>query len=200
MGRLDMPKDRFQNFAQLEKELVSGVDYKIVVMRRAPVAIIAPHGGKIEIGTSEIARAIAGDNYSLYLFEGLKSRPHHEIHITSHKFDEPRCVNLVSQCDIVLTVHGRKDAEDKKTVYLGGLDAELRNEIARRLVQVCFPARCICCGRYSGTHRKNICNRGRREAGVQMELPRTLRDNLCANPSLLAKFSKAVRDAIARAG
>jgi phage replication-related protein YjqB (UPF0714/DUF867 family) len=55
------------------------------------VAIIAPHGGKIEPGTSEIAAAIAGDDYSLYRFQGLRDRPREELHITSAKFDEPTC-------------------------------------------------------------------------------------------------------------
>lgn len=40
--------------------------------RRAPVAIIAPHGGSIEPGTSEIAATIAGDSQSFYAFEALR--------------------------------------------------------------------------------------------------------------------------------
>jgi phage replication-related protein YjqB (UPF0714/DUF867 family) len=53
------------------------------------VAVIAPHGGGIEPGTSELATAIAGDDFSLYLFEGLKSAGNGELHITSTNFDEP---------------------------------------------------------------------------------------------------------------
>jgi phage replication-related protein YjqB (UPF0714/DUF867 family) len=194
-----MPQDRFQNFSQLRKELVRGIDYDICVTRRdSPVAIIAPHGGKIEAGTSQIARAIAGDDYSLYLFEGLICRPHHEIHITSHKFDEPCCVKLVSQCDVIVAIHGRKDKTDKKSVYLGGLDIELRNAISEQLKQKGFPTQCHG-HQFPGKCRMNICNRGRREAGVQLELPRSLRDMLSVERDFLVQFSGAVRTAIVSA-
>jgi phage replication-related protein YjqB (UPF0714/DUF867 family) len=52
------------------------------------VCIIAPHGGKIEKWTSEIATALAGDDYNLYLFEGLKRAKNRDLHITSSRFDE----------------------------------------------------------------------------------------------------------------
>jgi phage replication-related protein YjqB (UPF0714/DUF867 family) len=52
-----------------------GKDYRIVVERRSDssVAVVAPHGGSIERGTYEIARAIAGNDFSLYPFEGTKA-------------------------------------------------------------------------------------------------------------------------------
>jgi phage replication-related protein YjqB (UPF0714/DUF867 family) len=63
-------KDKYFTFA----ELAAGEDpsaYRIVSMPRgSAVAIIAPHGGNIEPGTSELARAVAGQELSLYLFEG----------------------------------------------------------------------------------------------------------------------------------
>ncbi|WP_261338761.1 poly-gamma-glutamate hydrolase family protein [Rhizobium leguminosarum] len=49
---------------------MEGVDFRIGVTR-IPVAIVAPHRGHIEPHTSEIAAAIAGEDFSLYLFEGL---------------------------------------------------------------------------------------------------------------------------------
>ena len=40
--------------------------------RGSLVAIIAPHGGKIEPGTSEIVRSIAAEDYNFCAFEGIK--------------------------------------------------------------------------------------------------------------------------------
>jgi phage replication-related protein YjqB (UPF0714/DUF867 family) len=37
-------------------------------------AVIAPHGGAIEPGTTEVAEAIAGDRFSFYTLEGVKTR------------------------------------------------------------------------------------------------------------------------------
>ena len=84
-----------------------GVDFSIRVMpRETSAAIIAPHGGMIEPGTSDIAAAIAGNDYGLYCFEGLRDRPHRDLHITSANFREPKCVELVAGCDLVVAVHG----------------------------------------------------------------------------------------------
>ena len=58
------------------------------------VLIIAPHGGRIEVGTSELAALIAADEHNLFSFEGLKPRGHNrELHITSRCF-EPKCRRL----------------------------------------------------------------------------------------------------------
>jgi phage replication-related protein YjqB (UPF0714/DUF867 family) len=75
-------QDKYRSFAELRESECEGIDFRICITDRAePVAIIAPHGGKIESGTSEIATAIAGDCYSLYCFEGLRPRPHSDLHI-----------------------------------------------------------------------------------------------------------------------
>jgi phage replication-related protein YjqB (UPF0714/DUF867 family) len=66
-------RDRYKNYEELCQHEQEGVDYRTCNQPRpAAVAIIAPHGGKIEPGTSEIAKAIAGSDYNLYLFEGIK--------------------------------------------------------------------------------------------------------------------------------
>jgi phage replication-related protein YjqB (UPF0714/DUF867 family) len=61
---------------------------------------VAPHGGRIEDGTLEIARAIAGRDHHLYLLEGRRtSHNYHTLHLTSHRFDKPRCLDLLSQAE-----------------------------------------------------------------------------------------------------
>ena len=49
-----------------------------------------------------------------------------------------------------------------------------------------------------GEEPTNICNSGRRKAGAQLELPRTLRDELVVDASLRQTFAAAVRGAIER--
>jgi phage replication-related protein YjqB (UPF0714/DUF867 family) len=53
------------------------------------VAVMAPHGGGIEPGTTEIARGVAGTDHTFYAFEGLKPGGNQDLHITSTNFDEP---------------------------------------------------------------------------------------------------------------
>ncbi|ESY29544.1 hypothetical protein X748_27655 [Mesorhizobium sp. LNJC386A00] len=184
-------------FADLAAEKRRGVDYDFLVADRASaVAIVAPHGGWIEYGTSQLATAVAGEDFSLYLFEGLKpKRPHRELHIPSEYFDEKECVQLVTKAQLAIGMHGRVDGDDLETIWLGGLGKELRDAIAVALEIACFKA--ITSGhRLPGEHRNNICNRGIGRAGVQLELPKTLRDALIANAERRVLFSGAVRKAV----
>ena len=54
--------DQYENFEELSQNETVGVDFRILARRaRAAFDIVAPHGGGIEPGTSEIADAIAGE-------------------------------------------------------------------------------------------------------------------------------------------
>jgi phage replication-related protein YjqB (UPF0714/DUF867 family) len=192
-----MAADRYGSFDELRRAEREGVDFRIRVTRReTPVAIIAPHGGKIEPGTSEIAEAIAGDDFNLYCFEGLVKRPHRDLHITSTNFRESQCVELVAACDQVVAVHGR-DGKERQSVEVGGLDTSLRDAICKSLQDAGFSAVVVASGGLAAISTSNICNRGLRKAGVQLEITRGLRDALLARPQGLLGFANAVRQAIA---
>jgi phage replication-related protein YjqB (UPF0714/DUF867 family) len=193
-----LAKDKYQNFATLSRAETRGTDYGIRVVRvDSPVAIIAPHGGYIERGTSQLASGIALDSFNLYCFEGLREgREHCELHITSTRFDEPQCVDLVRDSDWVVAVHGRADENDAKTIWLGGLDVVLRDRIAAALERADFlwlsdPPK------HRAQAADNICNRGRRGRGVQLEFPLSLRKSLLANQFILDRLASAIRAAIA---
>src|SRR5207244_1480540 len=95
---LGMP-DKYPNFETLKKEKIESRDYVITVEhegRSKGIIVIAPHGGKIEFGTSEIAREVAGHDHCFYLFEGKMQSGNGELHITSTNFDEPQARKLVA--------------------------------------------------------------------------------------------------------
>ena len=74
--------DRYASYAELNIREREGIDYRVCVTnRQSPVAIVAPHGGKIERWTSELAVAIAGDTFSVYCFEGLRPQPRIAHHV-----------------------------------------------------------------------------------------------------------------------
>ncbi len=161
-------------FADLAAAQVEGADFRIGVRHRgqSKIAVIAPHGGAIEAGTSEIASAVAGGEFNLYLFEGLRASCSAALHLTSHRFDEPRCLTLVSGCDHVIAIHGCRGAVPQ--VLLGGLDRPLKTQIARAIASTGMEP--LLAGHpYRAVHPYNICNRGRRGAGVQIELTSGLR-------------------------
>lgn len=193
-----MMVDRYKSFAALEARETLDVHYRIrLADRGTAVVVLAPHGGKIEPGTSEIAIAIAQETYSYYCFEGLTGgRPHSDLHITSNRFDEPRAVNLVSGAETAIAIHGRQDRLDPATVWMGGRNSRLRDEIANLLNSGGFLA---LSGGHSltGEASDNICNRGMAGAGVQLELPATLRDRLLADQDALQRFAVAIRAVLA---
>jgi phage replication-related protein YjqB (UPF0714/DUF867 family) len=186
--------DRYLNFAALAAGETAGVDYRVCMTNReTPVACVAPHGGWIEPGSSRIAMAIAREDYSVYCFEGLiQGRPHGDLHITSTRFDEPRALALVEASETAVAVHGRADLGDPQTVWMGGRDFDFRDAIGEALEAAGFPA-ATSSHPLPGRQRKNICNRGTSGAGVQLEIPRTLRDQLVADKARLASFADAVR-------
>jgi phage replication-related protein YjqB (UPF0714/DUF867 family) len=59
-----------------------------------------------------------------------------------------------------------------------------------------FDARVTETGRYAGVSPANICNRGRRRAGVQLEITRVLRDALIESSDDMKAFTGAVMQAI----
>ena len=60
-----MSKDTYNRFDDLIKHEVLDIDYKISIHDvGSPITIIAPHGGKIEPRTSDIAKHIAKTNYN----------------------------------------------------------------------------------------------------------------------------------------
>jgi len=172
MGRHDAG---YGCYADLAKGQTEGADFQVRIERNpeSSVAILAPHGGAIEAGTSEIARAVAGLEFNLYLFEGTRrSGNYHALHLTSHLFDEPRCLGLLSGCDHVIAIHGCRG--DTPQVLLGGLDAALKARIAEAILAAGIDAR-LAGHKFRAVHPRNICNRGRRGAGVQLELTSALR-------------------------
>ncbi|WP_018413229.1 poly-gamma-glutamate hydrolase family protein [Methyloversatilis thermotolerans] len=189
-----MHRDRFASYSQLASVYREGRDYRITVLRRGSgVGVLAPHGGHIERGCSEVARAIAGDEFDLYLFEGLlPSHNFEQLHITSSRFDEPRAIGLLAECEQVLIVHGVADAGTR--ALIGGRDRRLACTLADALYVRGVPA-WTSAHRYAGLSAANLCNRGRRGAGLQLELS----DRLRGGP-LQSAVVAAARRVLAQAG
>ena len=182
-----MAKDTYTVFEELAKHEKIGIDYQISISDRgSAVTIAAPHGGKIEPGTSEIARRIAAEDYNCYCFEGIKRSNNSRLHITSHNFDEPAALKLIFTSKIVITIHACTGTAG--LVYLGGLDTLLKNSTAAELegrgIGVSMKD-----SRLKGENPDNICNRGRTGKGVQLEITRDLRDD----PAKKEIIAEAVR-------
>jgi phage replication-related protein YjqB (UPF0714/DUF867 family) len=184
----------YSSFAELSTHQVRGRDFEIDVIRRpaSGIAVIAPHGGGIENGTSEIARAVATDRFNLYLFEGLRSSGNYAaLHLTSHLFDEPECLALIASCPVVVAIHGCRGVEHE--VLLGGRDRQLTDRLSEALRAANIASKTD--GHpFPGAEPRNICNRGLTGQGVQLEITTALRTS-----PLALEMAAVVREALGQA-
>lgn len=181
----------FRSFADLAAAYERDRDYRIVRMLRpgSEVAIVAPHGGSIEAHTSDIARDIAGQDFNLYLFEGLlKAGNFAALHLSSHLFDEPGCLEMLRACRSVISVDGCGHAGE--IVLMGGRHVALREAIGAHLRALGVTREAAPAG-LDAADPMNVCNRGRGGAGVQLEVSLELRRS--PRRSLLVR---AVREAL----
>ncbi len=188
-------KDLHKSVGALRAAHQEGRDFRVEWLdRRSTVAIFAIHGGTIEPGTSEAARAAAGTDWSYYLFEGLKvsSRRPHELHVTSKRFKDPGAEALAASAALIVSLHGAFDKDEKTCV--GGTNALKRASTARSLAAAGFSIE-EPCRRLPGASRRNIANRAG-EGGVQLEISEGLRARLGAEPDLLKRFAAAVREGL----
>lgn len=181
----------FRSFADLAAAYERDKDYRIVRLDRVEsgTAIVAPHGGSIEAHTADIAREVAGQEFSLYVFEGLlKAGNFAALHLPSHLFDEPGCLELLKVCDRVVTVHGCGHAGE--LILIGGRDGVLRSAMAARLREAGLQCEDAPPG-LDASDPRNVCNRGRTGAGVQLEISPDLRRS-----PRRATMIRAVRDVL----
>ena len=201
--------DVYENFAELEEAEHEGDDFCVYIFKRegSSTVIVSPHGGSIEPGTSEVAKEIAKNDLSLAIFEGRKSSGNARLHITSTNFDEPRCMELIQEANNVVVIHG--EASTETVVFLGGIDQHLGEHLKVVLERHGYKVKIHGNLSLQGIASANICNRGRRGAGVQLELSvglrRTLFDSLTIEgrkkpTDELKKFATAVREGLLAAG
>jgi phage replication-related protein YjqB (UPF0714/DUF867 family) len=170
--------DKYKNYAELSANESEGKDYRVEVRKvaNASYAIVAPHGGSIEAGTSELADAIAGTTFSLASFQGTKGRENGTLHITSCNFDEPRCLGVIRSAVCTIAVHGERS--EGAVVFIGGLNEGLGKKIGQSLERHRFKIGTHTDPSLQGTAKTNICNQGLSGAGVQLEISKGLRRTL----------------------
>jgi phage replication-related protein YjqB (UPF0714/DUF867 family) len=149
--------------------------------------LIAPHGGGIEPGSSEIMRAVAElGGWAWYEFAGFLPQGNKEaLRIPSTDFDEPTLKSILPQAGFVVAFHGASESGEP-LVYVGGkwkfgrqtfteaINASFGEHGIRAAdaIDNAVPAH------LRGLDDENVTNRGKRTEGVQLELSRAARDLL----------------------
>ena len=160
----------------------------------ARTTIIAPHGGGIEFGTSELCLAIAGYHpatlavtvntgitYDYWMFEGLRSRNNRELHVTSAHCDDGVAVSLCAGSLNVLALHGCTPAQaglpdDAEVALVGGRNPTLKQHLLDEFAAAGLDAiDAAGIEQLDGDDPANIANRTLLAMGGQLELTGPLR-------------------------
>lgn len=193
-------EDIYASNSDLYRNRVEGVDFGRRARRhevldsdpvqRFPVplaSVVAPHGGGIEPGTSELCLAIAGyhpatlaptggPTYDYWLLEGLLSTNNGDLHVTTTHCDDAMALSLCGGARTALTLHGctTAAANGMGDVLVGGRNAALRNLLIAQLAgfgagdATGHPS-------LAGMAPENLTNRTLLGAGAQLEITTPVR-------------------------
>ena len=189
-------------------------------------AILAPHGGGIETGTSELCLAIAGYHpaglvptpaggpvHDYWMFEGLRSSGNGDLHVTSTNCDDPVARALAGGSLNAVGLHGCTAAQagladGTQAVLVGGRNGTFKTKLLTRLGAAGIrPIDAASVSDLNGDEPTNIANRTLLGAGAQLELTTSLRlamfgtntraDRKNTTLPLFWSFTTATRAAIA---
>ncbi|MFN8660109.1 MAG: poly-gamma-glutamate hydrolase family protein [Candidatus Obscuribacterales bacterium] len=176
-------------------------DWDISFIERGTwLVVVAPHAKTIEPFTELIAKEVAGEDHSLFVFEGLrrKTETRSWLHVSSESFAHPDLERLQGSCKVTLSIHGAANNNDipERVTHMGGKNHILRDSIWDSLNAHGFSV-VLGSGRLAGLSDKNFVNRTEHQ-GVQLELSRGERESLADNPVRLQRYVDAVRWAVNR--
>jgi phage replication-related protein YjqB (UPF0714/DUF867 family) len=149
--------------------------------------LIAPHGGGIEPGSSEIMRAVADlGGWAWYEFAGFLRRGNKEaLHLSSTHFDEPTLKGMLHQARLVISFHGAGESEESM-VYVGGkwklgrhtVTASINRTFGEHGIRATDATDGAVAEHLRGLDDTNITNLGKLAEGVQLEFSRGARNLL----------------------
>ena len=185
--------DTYRDFHHLTLARDTTKEYTIAVKDRlAEITVLAPHGGRLEAGTSELAEELAGNDWNYYSFMALMDSGNNRLHVTSIHYNDPVAVAMSSSALITVTLHRQR--EQTRTVCLGGLNKELLASADEHLKKAGFSTETPC-KRLGGTDCRNIANRALL-GGLQIELSMEVADDLAQNAVLRGEFIAALRQSV----
>lgn len=183
--------DHYRSMTDLLNDTQEGKDWtKESMNRNSNVLVFAPHGGNIEKGTTELAKAISNKgNYDYYAFNGARNKNNSQLHVTSTNYNDPDLINRNYNKDISISVHGTGQSQGKNTVLIGGRDEKLIQIISTELSTFKFNVK-RSVGYLAGIETNNIVNFNKRGEGVQLELTPDLRKSFFSHGDDSSKARK----------
>lgn len=189
------PTDTYRSMSELFAHTTEGKDWvKERSNRNSNVLIIAPHGGNIEKGTTDLTKLIADKgNYDYYAFNAIRDYKNNELHVTSTNYDDQDLINSNYNRDISIAIHGMSDAQYYNTVLVGGRNFRLMDLISQELKGLNYIVK-EPTGYLAGRDKRNVVNFNKNGMGIQLEITRDIRKSFFKDGNDLAKARKDVNN------
>jgi phage replication-related protein YjqB (UPF0714/DUF867 family) len=165
----------YASFSELVFKTTKDVDYRLAVHQPSQeMALVAIHGGAVEPLTGELATAVAGDDYSRYVFEGLRPSGNDALRIPVTRYDEMRLRALLERSLAALSLDGVPG--EQPIVHLGGSNRALKELVSQALEAAGFATgRLVTPG---GAHDPARFYNWPQRGGLHLELTQALRQSL----------------------
>lgn len=167
-------QDYYKSMTELYKDTTEGIDWKKDTRNVGKsVLIVAPHGGNIEQGTSELTKLVANNgDFDYFSFEAIRPSNNTQLHVTSTNYDDATLHEMIQDRTATISIHGAQGEE--QLVYLGGYQSPLRDAIQSQLELKGFVVK-IPPEYLGGLSNANFINKVEESTGVQLELTTALR-------------------------
>jgi len=188
----------YDSLDKLKENEVEDVDWRRFFQDRDSWLIVAaPHGRTIEPFTELIAKEIAGEHFSLFIFEGLRRKiPDRKwLHVRSERYNDPDLARMQKLAQVTLSIHGAENRENlpEKVTHMGGTNEELRDFVWSALDGAGFSI-VLGTDHLAGRDPNNFVNRTK-AGGVQLEISRAEREALADNSARRLRYVDAIREA-----
>ncbi|WP_455678575.1 poly-gamma-glutamate hydrolase family protein [Staphylococcus cohnii] len=167
-------QDYYKSMTELYNDTKEGIDWKKDTRDVGKsVLIVAPHGGNIEQGTSELTKLVANNgDFDYFSFEAIRPSNNTQLHVTSTNYDDATLHDMIQDRTATISIHGAQGEE--QLVYLGGYQSPLRDAIQSQLERKGFVVK-IPPEYLGGLSNANFINKVEESTGVQLELTTALR-------------------------
>jgi phage replication-related protein YjqB (UPF0714/DUF867 family) len=164
---------------------------------RLDLAIFAQYGGMIEPGTDICAAQIAGNDLSIHTV--VSCRAVWEVEkaggrlVPQPLINRPDGLVLAAKCQTVVSIRGRHACHNRRgEVCVDGLDVALVAALAESLASHDFVVH-DAPQQSQAKSLDNICNRGLRLRGAELDISHELMSHLLNDADAMARFTFAVR-------
>ncbi|MCH4477504.1 poly-gamma-glutamate hydrolase family protein [Staphylococcus haemolyticus] len=173
-GNATRKQDYYKSMTELYNDTTEGIDWKKDTRNVGKsVLIVAPHGGNLEQGTSELTKLVANNgDFDYFSFEAIRPSNNTQLHVTSTNYDDATLHDMIQDRTATISIHGARGEE--QLVYLGGYQSSLRDAIQSQLELKGFIVK-IPPKYLGGLSNNNFINKVEESTGVQLELTTALR-------------------------